>query len=245
MLSRTELLTRYRLPDRATPRVRVNFISSIDGAATLGGVSGGLNNPDDKLVFDTLRLLCDVILVGAGTVRAEGYGGIRVPEEDAAWRVRHGLAPQPTVAVVSARLELPPAHPVFRDPAARPIVVTHRAAPPDRRKALAAVADVLVCGAEAIDVGRLPVALAERGFPQILCEGGPSLLGSLLAADRVDEFCLTLSPVLEGGVAGRVAAGVVQTARRMALLHSFASGDMLFLRYARPAHEPGEDRPLG
>jgi len=196
-------------------------------------------------VFDTLRLLSDVILVGAGTVRAEGYGGIRVPEEDAAWRVRHGLAPQPTVAVVSARLELPPMHPVFQDPAARPIVVTHEAAPADRRRGLSAVADVLVCGADAIDVGRLPAALAERGFPQILCEGGPNLLGSLLAADRVDEFCLTVSPVLEGGVAGRVAAGTVQTVRRMTLLHSFASGDMLFLRYGRRADAPGKDRPLG
>jgi riboflavin biosynthesis pyrimidine reductase len=235
MLRRREVLERYRLPDRTRPRVRVNFISSLDGAATLGGVSGGLNNADDTLVFDTLRLLCDVILVGAGTVRAEGYGGIRLSEDDAAWRMRHGLRPQPTVAVVSARLELPPTHPVFVDPAVRPIVVTREAAPADRRRALAAVADVLVCGTDAVDVGRIPAALAERGLPQILCEGGPTLLGSFVAADRVDEFCLTLAPVLEGGVAGRVASGVVQVARRMTLLHAFSSGDMLFLRCARAA----------
>ncbi len=233
MPSREELLERYRLPDRETPRVRVNFISSLDGAATVGGLSGGLNNPDDKLVFDTLRLLCDVILVGAGTVRAEGYGGIRFSAEDAAWRERHGLRPQPPVAVVSARLELPPTHPVFLDAPTRPIVVTHGAAPPPRRRELAAVAHVLVCGTDEVDVTLVRQALAERGLPQILCEGGPNLLGSFVAADAVDEFCLTLSPGLEGGVAGRVARGVVQTARRMRLLHAFASSDMLFLRYAR------------
>jgi riboflavin biosynthesis pyrimidine reductase len=233
MLSRAELIERYGIPDRSVPRVRVNFISSLDGAATLGGVSGGLNNADDKLVFDTLRLLSDVLLVGAGTVRIEGYGGIRLDDDAVAWRVGHGLPPQPTVAVVSARLELPPTHPVFLDPATRPIVVTHAAAPRDRREELSAVADVLVCGMTMVDVGLLPAALAERGLPQILCEGGPGLLGSFLAADRVDEYCLTLSPVLEGGVSGRVARGAVQVARRMTLLHAFASGDMLFLRYGR------------
>jgi riboflavin biosynthesis pyrimidine reductase len=236
MLSRAELIERYGIPDRSVPRVRVNFISSLDGAATLGGVSGGLNNADDKLVFDTLRLLSDVLLVGAGTVRIEGYGGIRLDDDAVAWRVEHGLRPQPTVAVVSARLELPPTHPVFLDPATRPIVVTHAAAPRDRREELSAVADVLVCGMTTVDVGLLPAALAERGLPQILCEGGPGLLGSFLAADRVDEYCLTLSPVLEGGVSGRVARGAVQVARRMTLLHAFASGDMLFLRYGR---DPG------
>jgi riboflavin biosynthesis pyrimidine reductase len=240
MLGREKLLERYRLPDRETPRVRVNFISSLDGAATLGGLSGGLNNADDKLVFDTLRLLCDVILVGAGTVRAEGYGGIRVSDEDATWRTQQGLRPQPVVAVVSSRLELSPGHPLFEDPAARPIVVTHGAAPPSRRRELSTVADVLVCGTDAVDVGLLPRALAERGLPQVLCEGGPYLLGSLVEADRVDEYCLTLSPVLEGGVAGRVAKGSLQTSRRMTLLHAFASGDMLFLRYGRAAEPTGD-----
>jgi riboflavin-specific deaminase-like protein len=240
MLGREGLIERYRLPDRETPRVRVNFISSLDGAATVGGLSGGLNNPDDKLVFDTLRLLCDVILVGAGTVRAEGYGGIRFSEADAAWRVQQGLRPQPPVAVVSARLELPPTHPVFLDPATRPIVVTHGAAAPRRRRKLSAVADVLVCGTDEVDVGLVLAALAERGLPQILCEGGPHLLGSLIAADAVDEYCLTLSPILEGGAAGRVARGAVQAERRMALQHAFASGDMLFLRYARIRRASGD-----
>ncbi|MEO6309265.1 MAG: dihydrofolate reductase family protein, partial [Leifsonia sp.] len=66
-----------------------------------------------------------------------------------------------------------------------------------------------------------------------LCEGGPHLFGDLLAADCVDELCLSLSPVLDGGSAGRIAVSAVATPRPMRLLHSFAAGDMLFVRYAR------------
>lgn len=230
---RAQLIERYRVPDRLKPRVRVNFIASLDGAATHEGLSGGLNNADDKIVFDTLRLLTDVILVGAGTVRAEGYGGIRMTAEDAAWRVAHGLSAQPPVAIVSGRLDLDPGHPIFTEAATRAIVLTHDAAPADRRVALSAVADVIVCGEDAIDPRLLVAALAARGLPQILCEGGPHLFGDLIADDRVDELCLSLSPLLEGGAAGRIAVGASAATRTMELLHVLRAGDMLFLRYAR------------
>ncbi len=235
MLDRDELISRYRVADRSTPRVRVNFISSLDGAATRNGVSSGLGNADDKLVFDTLRLLTDVIVVGAGTVRAEGYGGVRLPETDAAWRVANGLAAQPPVAIVSSRLELEPTHPAFSQASTRPLVITHDAAPADRRAALAEVADVLVCGEDAVDPELMVARLADRGHTQVLCEGGPHLFGSLIEADLVDELCLTISPVLEGGPAGRIASGGAHATREMALLHVLTAGDMLFLRYERRA----------
>ncbi|WP_104199905.1 pyrimidine reductase family protein [Cryobacterium sp. Y29] len=230
---RAELIEHYRVAARSLPRVRVNFIASLDGAATHEGLSGGLNNADDKIVFDTLRLLTDVILVGAGTVRAEGYGGILLPEDDATWRVQAGLAAQPRVAIVSGRLDLDPGHPVFTDAATRPIVLTHAAAPTDRRAALASRADVVDCGEDRVDPRRMVAELAERGLPQILCEGGPHLFGDLVAADRVDELCLSLAPALEGGSAGRIAVGTSAATRAMELLHVLRAGDMLFLRYAR------------
>lgn len=233
MLQRDDVIARYRVADRALPWLRVNFISSLDGAATRNGLSGGLGNADDKLVFDTLRLLADVILVGAGTVRAEGYGGVRAEPADAAWRADHGLAAQPALAIVSARLEIEPSHPFFTDAAVRPIVVTHASSPADRRAALADVADVLVCGADAVDLLEMRTELAARGLAQVLCEGGPHLLGALIEADSVDELCLTLSPVLEGGPAGRIARGAAQTTRQMSLAHALPAGDMLFLRYTR------------
>ncbi|TFD86170.1 pyrimidine reductase family protein [Cryobacterium serini] len=230
---RAELIEDYRVAARSVPRVRVNFIASLDGAATHEGLSGGLNNADDKMVFDTLRLLTDVILVGAGTVRAEGYGGILLPADDAAWRVQAGLAAQPRVAIVSGRLDLDPGHPVFTDAATRPIVLTHAAAPTDRRMALASRAEVVDCGEDAVDPRRMVAELARRGLPQILCEGGPHLFGDLVAADRVDELCLSLAPVLEGGSAGRIAVGATAATRAMELVHVLRAGDMLFLRYAR------------
>ena len=233
MLDRDELVIRYRVPDRTRPHLRVNFIASLDGAATRAGVSGGLGNADDKLVFDTLRMLADVIVVGAGTVRAEGYGGIRLSPADAAWRVGHGLPAQPPVAVVSSRLDLDPNHPLFTDAAVRPLVVTHAGSPLRRRAELAAVADVLICGEDAVDPRRLRAELVRRGLTQMLCEGGPNLFGAMIEADCVDELCLTLSPVLEGGPAGRISAGAAAVTRAMSLLHALTAGDMLFLRYAR------------
>ncbi|GAB3124858.1 pyrimidine reductase family protein [Glaciibacter psychrotolerans] len=233
MLRRSELIDQYSVSDRSQPHLRVNFIASLDGAATHDGLSGALNNADDKMVFDTLRLLSDVILVGAGTVRAEGYGGVALPTTDAEWRVANGWSAQPPVAIVTARLEIDPAHPFFADAVTRPLVITHAATPAEKRAALADVADVLVCGDDAVDPRRMLTELAERGYAQVLCEGGPHLFAELIAADCVDELCLTLSPVLEGGTAGRIAQGATQATRAMTLVHAFPAGDMLFLRYAR------------
>ncbi|MGY4857884.1 pyrimidine reductase family protein [Cryobacterium sp. AP23] len=232
-----EVLDRYRVADRSRPHLRVNFVSSLDGAATHDGLSGGLGDDADRLVFDTLRMLTDVILVGAGTVRAEGYGGIRFTDTAVAWRLANGLPEHPPVAIVSGRLDLDPVHPVFTRAATRPLVVTHAQAPAERRAALAAVADVLVCGDAAVDHALMVRTLTQRGYRQVLCEGGPSLFGSLLAADAVDELCLTLSPLLESGRAPRIAAGDSATPRRMRLAHALPAGDTLLLRYLR-APEP-------
>ena len=89
------------------PGIRVNFVASLDGAATLDGLSGGLGGPGDKRVFALLRRLPDAVLVGAGTVRAEGYQGPLVSEDDAAWRVAHGRAAHPDLIVASSPLDVP------------------------------------------------------------------------------------------------------------------------------------------
>lgn len=233
MLDRTEMIDRYRVTDRAIPMLRANFVSSLDGAATENGRSGGLGNADDKLVFDTLRLLADVIVVGAGTVRVEGYTGIELSAEDVSWRTDHGLAPQPPVAVVSAEADFDPEHPFFAQSVTRPILVVPASAPAERRERLSAVADVLVCGVDTLDAPEMVAQLTARGLTQVLCEGGPHLFGSLITADCLDELCLTLSPKLEGGPAGRIARGGPQTTRDMELVHVIPAGDMLFLRYRR------------
>jgi riboflavin-specific deaminase-like protein len=232
-VDRDELLEAYAVAERATPRVRMNFVMSLDGAVTLEGRSGGLGDESDRLAMQVLRSLADVVLVGAGTVRVEGYGGLRVDEADAAWRRARGLDPQPRVAVVSSRLDLSPGHPFFARAAVRPIVVTRSSAPTDRRAALAEVADVLVCGDDAVDLQAMIEALGGLGLPQVLCEGGPHLFGSLIEADLVDELCLSLSPMLVAGGAGRIVRGAPEVQRRMRLVHAIPAGDLLLLRYAR------------
>lgn len=231
--SDAEMLAAYALPDRAAPRLRANFVSSLDGAVTLNGRSGALGSPDDQRLMTVLRTLADVIVVGAGTVRAEGYGGLRLPPDKVEWRRAMGLSDQPSIAVVSSSLDLDPTHPFFSKALVRPMVLTHEDAPVPRRAALAAVAEVIDCGASSVGPARLMLALAERGMPQVLCEGGPHLFGELLAADLVDELCLSLSPVLVAGGAGRIAQGAAEAARRMRLVHALPAGDMLLLRYAR------------
>lgn len=246
VIDREQLLAAYAPAHRATPRIRMNFVASIDGAVTLDGRSGGLGDANDRLAMQAMRALADVVLVGAGTVRAEGYGGLSVDEADAAWRRSHGLADQPRIAVVSSGLDLDPRHPFFRDAVRRPIVVTHSAAPEARRVALAEVCDVLVCGdGDAADIGgrgdgrgRVDLAEAQRaladlGLSQVLCEGGPHLFGALLDADLVDEVCLSLSPLLVGGHAGRIVQGAREAAREMTLAHALPAGDLLLLRYLR------------
>jgi riboflavin biosynthesis pyrimidine reductase len=233
MPSHDELIAAYALPDRATRRVRMNFVASVDGAATVGGRSADLGGSTDRMLMQILRAMADVILVGAGTVRAEGYGGTRVEREDAAWRTSQGLSAQPRLAMLSRTLDLGPRHPFFADAVVRPLLVTCSDADAGRREALAEVADVIVCGRASVDLTAMRDALAERGMPQVLCEGGPEVFGALRDEGLVDEVCLTLSPRLVGGDAGRIMRGAGDRVDDLRLLHALADGEgYLLLRYS-------------
>lgn len=234
-LTEEELIAAYAVGDRAVPHLRLNMVTSLDGAVTLGGLSGGLSSEDDQDLLGRLRMLADVVLVGAGTLRAEGYNGLRLSRTRRAWRVARGLPENPVLAVVSAGLELDPAGLAFADAPVRPIVITRAGASPERRAALAGVADVLVRGQEEVDLAAAVAALTARGLCQVVCEGGPQLLGALTARDLVDELCLSLSPVLAGAGAGRITAGAPSvTAHRLRPSHVLSSDDgFLFLRYVR------------
>jgi riboflavin biosynthesis pyrimidine reductase len=223
----------YAINDRSRQSVRVNFVASIDGAATDHGLSGGLSGQADKRVFDILRRLCDVVLVGAGTVRAEGYGAMRLNPASVQLRRANGLPDQPVFAIVSGTLGLDPESPVFTKAPVRALVVTVGASSHVKREALSRVTDVLVCGEERLDVGVMLDAFAKRGLRQVLCEGGPTLFGTLLDADRVDELCLTISPLIEAGDAHRIVVGTLEKARRMTLHHVLVSDGTLMLRYLR------------
>jgi riboflavin biosynthesis pyrimidine reductase len=184
-------------------------------------------------VFGLLRMFCDVLLVGAGTLRQEGYGPLRLDPARQRWRRAAGLTPWPVLTVVSSRLALDPEHPAFTQAPVRPIVLTHGGSPVARRRGLATVADVVVAGDAEVDLTAARTALVERGLPQVLCEGGPHLFGSLLAADLVDELCLTVSPLLTGPGSGRIIAGPGSAPHRLRLGSVFYADGNLLLRYTR------------
>lgn len=217
----------------AATGVRMNFVTSADGAVELDGFSAGLSGGADKRVFMLLRGLCDALLVGAGTLRHEGYRALRLDAGRRARRRDLGLAEYPTLVVVTASLDLNPAQAAFADAPVRPIVLTHGRAPADRRTALAAVADVITVGDSAVDLGTGLARLRERGLRRVLSEGGPQLFGTLLAENLVDDLCLTVSPLLTGPGAGRIIAGPPSPPRALALRHTLAAGDTLLLRYTR------------
>lgn len=224
----------YPLPPRSQgAHLRVNFISSADGAVTIDGRSGGLGGNNDRTLMNVLRTLSDVVMVGAGTVRAEGYGGLGLSEPYLQRRAELGLSAVPRMAIVSGSLDLDPGMSVFTKAETRPLVITHAAAPPEKLEALDEVADVLVCGDTQVDVALALIELADRGLPRVLCEGGPELFSSMLEADVVDEVCLTISPVFVAGGAPRIAHSATAHPRnfRVASLLSDSDG-FVFLRYA-------------
>lgn len=215
--------------------MRLNFVTSLDGSVTLGGRSGPLGGPADHRVFDLLRRQADVVLLGAGTARIEGYGGFRVDQPAQTWRVEHGRTPHPAFALVSGGAHLDPESPIFTDAPQRPIVFTLERADAERRAALARVADVVVVGDDHLDVAATLDVLAARGLTDVLCEGGPTLAGTLIDADAVDEICLTLDPAVVGGAGSRVTHGAREALHRFSLVSTLRAGDALLLRYARLA----------
>lgn len=218
-------------------RVSFNFISSLDGAAALNGRSGGLGNAADQRIFTLLRRHADTIVVGAQTVRTEGYAGSLLDAQAQAWRIARGKCPHPPLAIVSGSLALDPLAEVFTRAPVRPLVLTTAAAAADRRRALEPVADVIDCGQDRLDPHAVVAQLGSRGLRALHCEGGPSLFATFQAGGLADELCLTLAPSLVGGRAPRIAAGSADApseVRGMDLVHILRSDSMLFLRYLAP-----------
>jgi riboflavin biosynthesis pyrimidine reductase len=224
----------------AGPWLRANMVSSADGAAALAGATKALSSDADRQVFALLRTLCDVIVVGAATVREERYKAAR-PQE--LWsHLRQGRTPTPPIAVITGRLDLDPDSPVVATapPDARTIVITTARAPADRRAELATRADVIVAGEESVDLAAAVSALAERGHQRLLAEGGPHLLGQFVEAGLLDELCLTIGPLMAGPGASRIVAGASQPGTGPAaqplpltLAHVLEDDGFLLCRYTR------------
>jgi riboflavin-specific deaminase-like protein len=222
-----------RTPSGDRPWLLVNMVASLDGGVTVEGRSGGLAGAADKELFGALRQIGDIVLAGAGTVRAEDYGPPRATDQVRARRRERGQREVPRLAVVSRRLDLDPTARLFSDPDNRPILITHTAAPADRRAELADVADVLAFGEDEVDLAAALAHLRSEGTSVVTCEGGPTLNGTLIALDLIDEWALTLSPVLIGGDAGRSSRGMVADPRRFELARLLEGDGELLGRWVR------------
>ena len=193
------VLAAYPWPDGG-PWVRAMMVTALDGAsAGPDGLSGSISSPVDKVVFDAVRRLADVVLVGAGTVRAEGYGPMRARPADAERRAADGQAAAPTLAIVSGSLDLPWGSALFTESAQRPLVLTV-ADPPAEAAARAAEAraDVVRAPGDEVAPAWVVETLVARGLRRVVCEGGPTLLESLVRAGLVDEADISLSPTFAG-----------------------------------------------
>ena len=223
--------------------LRANFAVTLDGAVELGGHSGPLGGDADRELLATLRSLADVVLVGAGTARAENYGPVWVSPSRRQRRAGRGQAPLPTLAVVTRSADLDPAGRLFTEARPdqpeppRPVVVTCLAAPAERRRRLAEVAEVLVAGDAEVDLPGALDHLRHRSGTggRVLTEGGPRLLGDLVGTGLLHELCLTHSPLIAGPGRAHLTdgwdprPGAALPGLRLVALH--AGGGQLFARY--------------
>ncbi|MER5460936.1 pyrimidine reductase family protein [Streptomyces sp. NPDC002668] len=231
-----ELADAYGYPDGGGPWLRANMVSSLDGSAQHEGRSQPISSDTDMRIFGTLRGLADAVVVGAETVRLEGYRPARAREAFAERRAAAGQGPAPAIAVVSASLDLDFSLPLFARPLVPTLLLTGAAAPPDRiRAAEKAGAEVVIAGdGPGVEPPRAVRALAERGLVRLLTEGGPRLLGQFVAAGALDELCLTLSPTLTAGDAQRIAGGPpLAVPERFAMASVLEEAGFLFTRYRR------------
>ncbi|UNO39437.1 pyrimidine reductase family protein [Streptomyces sp. MST-110588] len=216
--------------------LRANMVSSLDGAAHHEGRSQPLSGAADMKIFGVLRGLADAVVVGAETVRQEGYRPARAREAFAARRAAAGQGPAPVIAVVSASLDLDFGLPLFTEPLVPTVVLTGAGASEDRvRAARKAGAEVVFAGeGAAVDPSRVVGALAERGLTRLLTEGGPRLLGQFAASGALDELCLTLAPRVVAGDASRIMNAMPATApQNFTLASVLEEAGFLFTRYRR------------
>jgi riboflavin biosynthesis pyrimidine reductase len=229
----------------ARPLLYANFVSSVDGVVALPGVgeSGGVvsgNSEPDRFVMGLLRAVADAVLIGAGTLRA-GAGDLWHPEAAfpeardpfAHLRRQLSLRPRPLLVVATASGHIDPAQPALHDC----LVITTLQGEARLRGKLPRGARILVLDQHPFESRSLLDLLRAEGLQVILTEGGPSLVGQLLAAGLLDELFLTTSPRLFGRRMGderkSLVEGVDLGGYAMNLLSVRRHGSHLFLRYGR------------
>lgn len=214
------------------------MVASLDGATAVAGGATGLSDHDDQALFRAFRAVADVVLVGAGTVRAESYGPVVLPDEVRRSRIESGRPAVPRLAVLSRRLDLHP-DARFLDSENPPLILTGLEHSAEVRRALEGKAEVVVVDGIQAEPGQVLATLGANDV--VLCEGGPSINGQLAGADLIDELNISTAPIVVGGPSPRLAHSVSEPASPLRFrLDRLLSGDrILFSRYLRDRSAEG------
>jgi riboflavin biosynthesis pyrimidine reductase len=214
------------------PHVTVNMVASVDGATAVKGRTGVLSSQPDRAIFRLLRSLADVVLVGAETVRAEGYGTVKASDEVRRRRIARGQTPAAALAVVTRSLHLDWSSKLFSEPTQRPFVLAPADAEPEALRTAEQVATVIRAGTGSVDLREALRQLRhDHGVLRVLCEGGPTL-NTQLAHGMLDQLCLTVSPQLVGGDSKTILASVaLDPPLDLTLASVLVADGELFLRY--------------
>lgn len=231
-LSYDDLVELYAYPAKQV-WVRANFVSTLDGAVQgPDHKAASLSSKADKRVLGLLRSLADVVVVGANTARVEDYQPVKSTNRRTAVRTRLGLSAAPAMAVVSRSLKIDES--LLEGGAAPTLVITCKSSPLDRREQVSERAPVIMAGDMLVDFGQAVDGLVEQGFQRILCEGGPTLMHDVVASSRLDELCLTWTPVIASGTSLRLTAGpAVEPPYELKLEQLLEEDGDLFARYGR------------
>jgi riboflavin-specific deaminase-like protein len=213
------------------PYLALNMVATADGKAAVEGRTRAISSATDRAIFHNLRTQADAVMVGASTVRSEGYGPMVKTDELRAKREREGVRPEPLAVVVSGRLSVPVEVPLLQDPGSHVVILTQSDGELTGHRARV---DYLRGEPGPFDLAPLMARLREEyGVRSVLCEGGPTLNASLLPQGLVDELFLTVAPALSGGddaltiVAGAPFAELIG----LELVWVLADAGELYLRY--------------
>jgi len=215
------------------PRVYTNFALTVDGRATIDGRSGTIGSAVDTALLVGLRMRADAVMIGAGTLRAEGYGQLIRDPDKRARRERDGLAPEPLLVVISERLAIPWGAPLFTEGAGRIVIFTGAEREPPETTTPVEV----VRHPGGVDLAAMLATLrADHGVRALLCEGGPTLHADMLRAGLIDELFVTRAPRIAGGPGPGLFTGLEAGVHDLDLVWLCESGGELYARYRpRPA----------
>lgn len=216
-------------PDR--PYTAVNFVATADGRTAFRGRSGELSDVADRAIFHGLRERVDAVFAGTATIRTERYGRLVPDPERRQRRAGSGLAPDPLACVITRSGDVPTEIPLFGDPESRIVVFTPAALDLSGLRAQVEVVR--------LDPGQLTLTTmvrrlrADYDVRSLLCEGGPTVFGSLLRENLADELFLTLAPKMAGGGSGPTVTSGPELPELLNLRPAWAleHGGSLFMRY--------------